>query len=112
MKEKVIIIIHTCLQLFAFTSWLWLDYRLVTILATLHLIMLEALRGCPLSHSQFPDDHDKRFYEWWLDRLGLKLAGKRRKRVRIFMQYILPLMIIGLAILVQVIIGFKPLITM
>jgi hypothetical protein len=109
MKQKLTIIIHTLLQLLAFTSWLWLDYRIIAVLAAAHLIMLEVLKGCPLSHSQFPEDKDKRFYEWWLERFGAKLAGRRRRVVRIFMQYILPLLIVGLAVLVQVVAGFKPL---
>jgi hypothetical protein len=70
--------------------------------------MLETLRGCPLSHLQFPDDKDKRFYEWWLERFGVKLIGKRRRSVRIFMQYILPAIIVTLAVTLQVAIGYSP----
>jgi len=110
MKETIIIIIHTTLQLLAFSSWIWLDYKIIVALATLHLIMLETLRGCPLSHVQFPKDKGKRFYEWWLERFGVRLAGKKRRRVRIFMQYILPVVIVGLAIIIQVGIGLSPLI--
>ena len=109
MKQKLTIIIHTLLQLLAFSSWLWLDYKIIAILAVLHLVMLEVLKGCPLSQFQFPDDKDKRFYEWWLEKFGIKLTGKKRRGMRIFMQYILPLLIIGLAVLVQAVFSFKPL---
>lgn len=112
MKKLILIVIHTLLQLLAFTSWLWLDYRIIVVLAGLHLIMLEFLKGCPLSQAQFPDNNDKRFYEWWLERFGIKLIDNKRRKVRFFMQYILPIILVLLAVLVQVGANLKPIISL
>lgn len=112
IKNKILITLHLLLMILAYTSWIWLDYRLVIIGAVGHLIMLEALRGCPLSHAQFPDDKNKRFYEWCLEQLGVKMAEAARFKLRIFMQYVLPFVIIGLSILMQVILGVRPLLSL
>jgi len=111
IKNKILITLHLLLMILAYTSWIWLDYRLVIIGAVGHLIMLEALRGCPLSHAQFPDDKNKRFYEWCLERIGVKLGETARVRLRIFMQYVLPFVIISLSLLTQIVLGVKPLIS-
>ena len=110
--RNVIIVVHLALVILAYSAWIWLDYRVLAILAVAHLIMLETLRGCPLSHTQFPDDKDKRFYEWWMIKLGVRFTKKSRRNTRIFMQYILPFVIIGLGVLAQVVLGVKPLLSL
>lgn len=76
--------------------------------------MLEILKGCPLSHLQFPTNKDQRFYEWWLGKLGFDVASSvaRRRKARIFMQYILPVVIIGLALLLQLVFSVSPVATL
>jgi hypothetical protein len=71
--------------------------------------MLEIMNGCPLAHAQFPNDKNQSFYEWWMGKLGIKLIGINKKRMRIFMSYIAPFIIIGLAVLLQVAVDFIPL---
>jgi hypothetical protein len=108
MKNKFLIVVHLLLVILAYTAWVWLDWRILAVFAIAHLIMLEVLSGCPLSHAQFPEDKEKRFYEWWMAKLGIKLTTvKRRRRMRIFMQYILPFVIVGLALLLQTVLGTK-----
>ncbi len=113
-KEKFVITIHLLLVVVAYTSWLWVDYRILLVVAVLHILMLEIFRGCPLSHMQFPEDKSKRFYEWWLARLGIDVTRtpKRRHRVRIFMQYGLPAVIVLLGLILQESLGVSPLIKM
>lgn len=112
MKEKIIICLHIALILLAYTSWIWLDYRVIAVLAVLHLTMLVVLKGCPLSHLQFPGEKDKRFYEWYMQKLGCPLRHKTRQKMRIFMQYILPAIIILLAHTVQILGHHRPLLTL
>lgn len=109
MKEKLLVIAHILLQLVAFTSWLWLDWRIIAAVALLHIAMLEILKGCPLSHLQF-NEKDKRFYEWELEKIGVRLTSAGRARLRIFMQYILPLIIVALAMLLQLTRTIAPLV--
>ena len=110
--KKIVIVAHFTLVLLAYSAWFWLDYRILAILAVAHLIMLEVLQGCPLSHAQFSDNKDKRFYEWWMEKIGVKFTKTRRRRIRIFMQYILPFLVIGLGIVLQVIIGVRPILSL
>ena len=110
--KQVTITVHLILVILAYTAWIWLDYRIVIVGALLHLIMLETLNGCPLSLAQFKNhkQKDTRFYEWWMGKLGVNLSGSRLHKMRIFMQYILPLLIIILAVIFQVAIDLEPLV--
>lgn len=109
--KYLIITIHGLLVVLAYTAWLWVDWRIVGLVAALHLAMLVVLKGCPLSHLQFPGDKDHRFYEWWLGKIGVDVVSSqlRRKRVRIFMQYVLPVIITALAMVLQLFASWKPL---
>ena len=112
MKQSLLCGLHILIYVIAYTSWLWVDFRIIALSAILHVIMLEVLRGCPLSRMQFPDDKEKRFYEWWLSKLGVNVTKtpERRRDVRIFMQYGMPVIIVLLGVLLQVVIGVNPLI--
>jgi hypothetical protein len=111
MKKKLLISTHLILTVLAYTSWFWLDWKIVAVLAIAHLVLLEATNGCPLAHAQFPEDKDARFYEWWMGKLGVKFTKKNRRAIFILMRYILPFVLIGLAVLLQVVFQFRPLIT-
>ncbi len=110
--KNILIILHMLLQLVAFTSWLWIDYRIVAIFAAIHLLILMLLKGCPFSHAQFTKAADTKFYEWELGQLGIRLSETNRYRLRIFMQYVLPVIIITLALIVQKLAGVTPIIGM
>jgi hypothetical protein len=110
MKKELLIVSHLILTTLAYTSWLWLDWRIIAVLAVAHLILLEITRGCPLAHAQFPEDKDARFYEWWMKKLGMKFTKKNRRVIFIIMRYILPFILIGLAVLLQIIFNVKPLV--
>jgi len=110
MKTKSLIITHLILTIMAWTSWIWLDWRIIAVVAVAHLIMLEVNHGCPLTHAQMPGNQDARFYEWWMKKLGVKFTNKNRKLIFYFYRYALPAIIIGLAILFQLGLSVKPLI--
>lgn len=110
--KRVIIGLHFVLVVLAYTAWVWLDYRIVILGSILHLLMLEVLKGCPLSFAQFSGDKSKRFYEWWLPMLGVQITPKNRRAWRVFMQYILPVMIIVLALVLQEALHWKPFIAL
>ncbi len=110
MKYRLVVSAHLLLLLTAYSSWLWVDYRIIILGVVVHLAILWVFRGCPLSHMQFPGDTSKRFYEWLLEKIGIVVRGERRRRLRIFMMYILPLIIIVLAVLAQVHFSVVPLV--
>lgn len=110
IRTKILIVLHLILVVVAYTAWLWVDYRILLVVAALHLIMLELLHGCPLSHMQFPEDKNKRFYEWWLGKLGIDVTSSvaRRRRIRIVMQYIVPVVLVLIAVGWQVLLWHQP----
>ena len=110
MRQKFLVITHLFLTVLAYLSWLWLDWRILAVLAVAHLILLEIAGGCPLAHAQFPEDKNKRFYEWWMSKLGVKFTKRNRQPIFIFMRYVMPIVIIGLAILLQIGLNFQPLV--
>ncbi|MDE6292274.1 MAG: hypothetical protein K2L98_01175 [Bacilli bacterium] len=97
----LVIIIHFLLTIIAWTSFLWLDWLFIAILSLAHIIMLQVGNGCFLSHYQFKDKktNNTHFYEWWMSKLGLK--NYNREKSRIFMTYIVPLIIVVLGIILQ-----------
>lgn len=112
LRQYFIITLHAILTLAAYTAWSWLDYRIVIVLAVLHFIILEILQGCPLSHMQFSGDKEQRFYEWWLAKLGVTMSSRCREKMRVFMRYGLPVLIIILAVMLQVVLKIRVWITL
>jgi hypothetical protein len=112
MKKNLLIIIHLVFMAIALTCWLWCDWRAVAVLAIVHLAVLEIMHGCPLSHVQFSGNKDAYFFEWWMPKLGIKLTKKSRRAMFVFLRYILPFILIGLAILLQVVLNFRPLVAL
>lgn len=112
--RQFIIVVHLLLVLLAYTAWIWLDWRILAIVALAHILMLEVLKGCPLSHVQFPEDKNKRFYEWWMGKLGVDVVSnaKRRHSVRVFMQFGLPLLIVAAAVFLQIVLDMRPLVSL
>lgn len=99
--KKIVIAIHFLLTIIAWTSFLWLDWLFIAILSLAHIIMLKIGNGCFMSHYQFKDKetNNTHFYEWWLGLLGLK--NYNREKLRIFMTYIVPLIIVIIGIILQ-----------
>ena len=101
MKNNLIIIFHFLLTIVAWTSWLWLNWPLIALLSLAHITLLETCNGCFLSHYQFKDkkSNNTTFYEWWFSKLGIK--NYNRNKMKIFMRYWVPLIIVLLGIMTQ-----------
>ena len=110
MKKNLIIILHFIVTILTWTSWLWISWSMIAVLALVHGVMLETCNGCFLSHSQFNDKNSEntRFYEWWLGKIGIKKYN--RNKLNIFMRYWIPIIIVLLGIIVQEIFKIKVLI--
>ena len=96
-----VIIMHFLLTIIAWTSYFWLDWIYIAILSLAHIIMLKIGNGCFMSHYQFKDKetNNTHFYEWWMGKLGLK--NYNREKLRIFMTYGVPLIIVIIGIILQ-----------
>ncbi len=101
MKYKytpLIIIVHMVLILLAYSSPFWLDWRLIAVGVILNFIQLSLVGGCVLSHAQF-EDRNQTFHEWYLSKLGIKI---KRKPFNFVLRYVVPFIILGSAILIQI----------
>ncbi|MCL2094630.1 hypothetical protein FWH13_00730 [Candidatus Saccharibacteria bacterium] len=106
MRKSFLIILHLALTIATYTSWLWLGWGFVALIGLVHIAYLEVYQGCHLSRKQFGNSEDK-FYEWWMSKLGIKV--KDRQKTRIFMTYVVPLIVAVIALVWQVVLGFAPL---
>lgn len=99
--KKLIIIIHFLLTIAAYSSWLWLNWSMIAVISLIHIALLETLNGCFLSHYQFKDKNSNNtaFYEWWFSKLGIK--NYDRNKMKIFMRYWVPLILVLLGITTQ-----------
>lgn len=99
--RRLVIIIHFILTILAWTSYLFLDWRIIAIISILHIIMLKVGNGCFLSHYQFKDKktNNTHFYEWWMGKLGFK--NYNREKMHIFMTYVVPIIIVLIGLFLQ-----------
>ena len=107
MKKTLLALAHFLLTILTWTAWFWLDWGIIAALSLAHIVMLESLDGCPLSHAQFGDKKgtNMTFYEWWLGRFGVK--NYNRKQLKVFMRYWVPLIIVVLGVITQEMLGFR-----
>lgn len=108
MKYKpFIIILHIVVIVLAYSAPFWLDWRLVLLGVVLNYIQIFIVGGCVLSHAQF-EDKGQSFHEWYLRKFGFKI---NRKVLNIVLRWIIPFILLGLAIVLQVILGIKVLVS-
>lgn len=109
MLKLFSIVLHFLLEILAWTSFIWLDWKYIAFFGLAHIAMLETCDGCFLSHYQFKDKEKENtaFYEWILSKVGVKKYN--RKKLRIFMRYYLPILFVLLGIVFQDVLGIiKP----
>lgn len=101
MKKAFLIIIHFILTVLAYFSFLYLPWKYIALLSLAHIVMLEVNDGCFLSHMQFNDSKETNttFYEWWMLKIGIKINN--REKLKIFMRYCVPLILVLLGIIFQ-----------
>lgn len=98
-----IIILHIAVILLADTSPLWLDWKLILLGIVIYYVQIAVLGGCVLSQAQFQDKKEI-FHDWCLRKLGFK---PNRKILNFILRYVGPFLLLGLAIIFQVILQNK-----
>jgi hypothetical protein len=106
-KRPAIIVLHVAVILLAYSAPFWLDWRLVFGGVILNYIQILIFDGCVLSHAQF-EDKKQTFHEWYLRKLGLK---PNRNVLNFVLRYIVPFLLLGLALIFQVILNVKVLVS-
>lgn len=102
----VVFWIHLFLIILAYSSPFLFDWKLILIGVIMLLLQFIILKQCVLTTAQFGDEKYMTFYTIYLEILGFKF---RRKSIYIFMRYVMPFIVLIIALLYQVIFEFKPL---
>jgi len=102
-RTPFVIVLHIIIILLAYSAPFWLDWRLVALGVVVNYIQILIIGGCVLSHAQF-EDKGQTFHEWYLKKFGLKVNRKILNRV---LRYIVPFVLLGLAVLIQVVFDIK-----
>ncbi len=106
MKETSLIFWHTIIILLAWLSPFWLDWKLIFICSALYWLQILIFKGCILTNIQFKDKikltkkSDRTMYAFWADWLGFK---PNRKKLKFLAVYIMPLIVLIIAILWQIV---------
>lgn len=98
MKKPFLVIAHILIIIAAYSSPFWLDWRIIALGVALYYIQLALFGGCLLSLAQF-EGEKKSFHEWYLEKLGIIV---NRRKLKFFLNQVLPFIILALGITVQV----------
>jgi len=90
--------IHLILIALVVSSPVWLDWRLILLGIIIYYIQIIVFGGCLLSQWQFKNK-EERFWGYYIKKLGFTVD---KKKLDIFLDYVLPGLILGIAIVVQV----------
>ena len=105
VPKKLIFIAHLILILLAWTSPFWLNYKIIGVLIILNYCQIRIFKGCILTNLQFKnkiyDSNDLTMYSYCLELIGFK---PNRKKVKFIARYIMPAIILTIALIWQVLI--------
>jgi hypothetical protein len=103
-KTIWVILAHIVVILFAYSSPLWLDWKLITLGIALYYLQILIFGGCILSLAQFKGEK-KSFHEWYLTQLGFSVDSKK---LTFFLNKILPFIFLVTALILQVGLDMHP----
>ena len=95
----LISIIHFIVIALALSSPFFLSYKLIFALVILYEIQILILKGCILTKIQFKNE--KKDYSYWVYMLEKMGFHPNYRNLKIFLDYILPLIILLIAYLYQ-----------
>ncbi len=99
--------LHLVLVLFAYFSPFLFNWKIIIVATILLFIQYSLIGGCVLNKVQFDNTKDITFLYPYLTMLGLKLNPYK---FRIFIRYILPFILLFIAIIWQLVLKKSPLI--
>ncbi|KKQ93961.1 MAG: hypothetical protein UT66_C0018G0026 [candidate division CPR2 bacterium GW2011_GWC1_39_9] len=107
---KIAAIFHGALILFAYTSPLWLDYRLFFIGLLLYYIQIAIFKGCMLTYAQYGTFNTRfsdKIFEPIFKIFKVKLS---QKQMGLFLDYLFPVFLVIVCILWQIVFKQKVLV--
>lgn len=103
----IIFWLHLILIIAAWTSPLWVDWQLILLGIVALSIQYVVIGGCYLTFKESGKDRDMTFYYYYLSK---KYHRLNKRRVKIFIRYILPVLLLAIAYLIQEKLGLGTLI--
>jgi hypothetical protein len=106
-KFGIIFWTHLILIITAYLSPILFRWEIIGI-GVLYLVIQQIiLKGCVLTIAQFGKDPYNTFYYKYLTLLGFK---PNKKKLKFIMTYIMPFVVLSLALFLQIILKFQPII--
>jgi len=96
---------HLILILIAYSSPFLFSWKLILLGVVVLLTQFVVLKKCILTTLQFGDKKYITFYTLYLEKLGLKF---NRKKLYILMRYIMPFIVLLVALIWQILLKHKP----
>ena len=90
--------IHLILIGLAYTSFLWLDWRIILAGVVLLQVYYRIRGGCDLTFAEFGDDKDTTFAWYYLRKI---IPNLDQKKTKIFIRYVLPVVLAVVAFYLQ-----------
>ena len=97
--------LHTILELLEWFSFLLIDWQILLVLLILLQIQYSTLGGCILAQAEFGKDKNHTFTWYYLVKIFPSLNPKKTTLV---LRYIIPILVLALAIYLQAFIGYVP----
>lgn len=97
--------LHTILELLEWSSFLLIDWQILLILLVLLQIQYSVLGGCILAQAEFGKDKNHTFTWYYLVKIFPNLDPKMTTLV---LRYVIPLLVLALAIYIQAYAGYIP----
>ena len=92
--------LHLIIILLVLSSPFWLSWKIITIFILLYYLQLFFLKNCVLTKLQFNEpERDTTFYSYYLTKLGFKV---NKRKLKIFLDYVLPWVILLISFLLQI----------
>jgi hypothetical protein len=95
----IIFWIHLLLIIAVWTSPFWVDWRIMLVVIVLLNLQFLILGGCYLTFLETGKDRDMTFYYYYLSKFFPHL---NKKKTKIFIRYILPFLLLGIALIYQI----------
>jgi len=108
MKEKLLNIIHLLIILVVYTAFIWADWRFLLLGVFVYWLQILIFKACVISIAQYKNKETS-FVGVYINRF-LQLFGKQlpMKKIRFFLDWILPIIFLSLAYVLQHYLGIVP----
>jgi len=97
---------HLTIVIASYLSPFLFGWKIIASYITFFFIQIFTIKGCILSKWQFKDQKIKNFHLHYLNKLGIKINPNKVKKY----SWIIPLLILSLALIWQLLLNQKPLI--